>query len=241
MGARFGPPDELHPFLDQGLTRPVRRMRLAGDDELHRALRIGEQAQQSLRIVQQQIGSLVGGEAARKTQRQGVGIEQLFRLVDRLGRRARRRPAAGTGARARSRPATSLAAVRSSRASRRGCGGCPAPESPSSPASGPCRRPPSRGRRPAAESQVGMWTPLVTCPTGTSLFGPAREERREDPPADLAVQATDAVDRAAAADRQVGHVERLRRVVWILAAQSQQIVERNAELLPRRSRRDTAR
>ena len=42
VGADFGPPDEMHPFLDQGLSRLVRRMRLARDDELHRALRIGQ-------------------------------------------------------------------------------------------------------------------------------------------------------------------------------------------------------
>ena len=75
MGAGLGLADELYPFLDQGLPRLVRRMGLAGDDELHRALRIGQQAQQSLRVVQQQVRSLVGGEAARKAQRQRVGIE----------------------------------------------------------------------------------------------------------------------------------------------------------------------
>jgi len=33
------------------------------------------------------------------------------------------------------------------------------------------------------------------------------------------------------ADRQIGHVKRLRRVIRVLAAQSQQVMERNAELL----------
>ena len=42
MGADLGLPDEMNPFLDQRLPRLVRRMRLAGDDELHRALRIGQ-------------------------------------------------------------------------------------------------------------------------------------------------------------------------------------------------------
>ncbi len=41
MGAGLGPPDEMCPFLNQRLPRLVRRMGLAGDDELHRALRIG--------------------------------------------------------------------------------------------------------------------------------------------------------------------------------------------------------
>ena len=33
--------NELYPFLNQGLSRQVRRMSLARNDELHRALRIG--------------------------------------------------------------------------------------------------------------------------------------------------------------------------------------------------------
>ena len=34
--------DEFDPFLDQGLPRTIRRMSFSGDDELHRALRIGQ-------------------------------------------------------------------------------------------------------------------------------------------------------------------------------------------------------
>ena len=63
------------PFLNQRLARLVRRMGLAGKDELHRALRIGQQAQQSLRVVQQQVRPFVGREAPRKAQRQCVGIK----------------------------------------------------------------------------------------------------------------------------------------------------------------------
>ena len=40
MGTCLGPTDEMHPFLNQRLPRPVCRMSLAGDDELHRSLRI---------------------------------------------------------------------------------------------------------------------------------------------------------------------------------------------------------
>ena len=76
-----------------------------------------------------------------------------------------------------------------------------------------------------------MWTPLVTCPTGTSSSGQCGNSGSKDVPAHFPVQATHAVDRPAAADRQIGHVETLRRVVRVLAAQGQQIVERDAELL----------
>ena len=37
MAARFGPPDEMRPFLNHGLPRLVSRMGFAGNDELHRA------------------------------------------------------------------------------------------------------------------------------------------------------------------------------------------------------------
>ena len=90
MGARLGLPDEVRPVPNESLSSLVRRMRLAGDDELHRTLGIGQQAKQPRRVVEQQVGPLVGGEAARKAQRQGVGIEEMPGGFDFLGRRARR-------------------------------------------------------------------------------------------------------------------------------------------------------
>ena len=62
------------------------------------------------------------------------------------------------------------------------------------------------------------------------VLWPVRKERLEDVPAHLPVQATHAVDRPAPADRQIGHVETFRRVVWVLAAQGQQIADSNAKL-----------
>ena len=53
MGTRLGLPDEMHPFPNQGLPRLVRRMRLAGDDELHGALRMGQETKQSRRVMEQ--------------------------------------------------------------------------------------------------------------------------------------------------------------------------------------------
>ena len=66
---------------------------------------------------------------------------------------------------------------------------------------------------------------------GHFVRGPVRKERLKEMPADFPVQATHAIDRPAPADRQIGHVETLRRVVRVLAAQGQQIVEWYAELL----------
>src|SRR5512135_320873 len=49
--------------------------------------------------------------------------------------------------------------------------------------------------------------------------------------AHLLVQTAHAIDRAASADRQIGHIKGFKRVSRVLAAQGQQILERNAELV----------
>ena len=43
--------DEAHPRLDHGLPFLIVRMRLAGENELHRTVGIGEQAREPLRVV----------------------------------------------------------------------------------------------------------------------------------------------------------------------------------------------
>src|SRR5206468_7753837 len=58
---------------------------------------------------------------------------------------------------------------------------------------------------------------------------PAGKERLEDAPAHLAVQAAHAVDRTAAPDGEIRHVEWLVRVVRILPAEREEIVQRDAE------------
>src|SRR5713226_7051795 len=58
---------------------------------------------------------------------------------------------------------------------------------------------------------------------------PTREERLEDAPAHLAMQAAHAVDRAAAPDGEIRHVEWFIRVVRILPAEREDIVERDAQ------------
>jgi len=78
MGARLGPPYEMGPFLNQGLPRPVRRMSLTGKDELHRPLSIGQQAKQSLRVVQQQVWPLVGRERRAKPSVKALGSNRCL-------------------------------------------------------------------------------------------------------------------------------------------------------------------
>ena len=77
MGPGVRPLNETGPFLNNGLPRLIRRMGLSGKDELHRALRIGQQADQPFRVVQEQIGSLVGCETPRKAQGQRIGIQDM--------------------------------------------------------------------------------------------------------------------------------------------------------------------
>ena len=68
---------------------------------------------------------------------------------------------------------------------------------------------------------------------GHFVLRPVRKKRLKEMPADFPMQAAHAIHRPAAADRQIGHVETFGRVVRILAAQGQQIVEGNAEFLLR--------
>ncbi len=67
--------DEVIPLFDECLSRLVLRMCFAGENQLHRTLRIAQQANQPLRIVQQKIGPLVSRKAARKSHRQHMFIE----------------------------------------------------------------------------------------------------------------------------------------------------------------------
>src|SRR5450755_678053 len=60
---------------------------------------------------------------------------------------------------------------------------------------------------------------------------PAREKWLEKMPAHLLMQTTDAVDCRATADCEIGHIEALRSVLWVLAPQGEQILKRDTQLL----------
>jgi hypothetical protein len=240
MGARLGPPDEMRSIPGSGLARLVLRMRLAGDDELHRALRIAQQTKQPLRVVQQQVRPLVGREAARKAQRQRVGIKQMLRPSTASGDA----PEAASCRDNRSRAYSTrdlLAAVRNcqslaSETRRMSCS-----RFPSSPASGLCHRP-FRPEIVGCRRVPGRHVDSVGHMSDRHfVLRPVREKRLKEVPADFPVQATHAIHRPAPADCQIGHVETLRRVVRVLAAQGQQIVERYAELSSPRTLRGIAR
>ena len=137
----------------------------------------------------------------------------------------------------RSRAYSTRASTRGSceiaKASRRRRGEYSAPDSLPIPASGLFRKLRSKDSSAGAESHVGMWTPLVTYPTGTSSSGHRGKSGWKNLPAHLPVQSAHAIHRPTAANRQIRHIEWLRRVVWVLASEGQEIVNRNAELLLR--------
>ena len=195
-------------------------MRLARENQLHRPLRIGEQPNQPIRIVQQQVGPLVGREAPRESQRQRVVIEdrrQPPTCGSALGGELTRialmhmRPISVFARFVAHLPelrVAQLAHVIRDLLDRR--------------ASVPCRRPSSTEHRPPPSP-----TSAHECRWSRSRPAPPRCGQRgnsglKDPPAHFAVQPADSVDRAAAAHRQVGHVERLRGIVRVLPAQRQQ-------------------
>jgi hypothetical protein len=60
---------------------------------------------------------------------------------------------------------------------------------------------------------------------------PARKEWLKEPPTYLPMQATHTIDRPATADGQIRHVKILCRVMRVLTAQGQEIVEWDAEFV----------
>ena len=65
-----------HP-LGERLAAGVARMGLAGVDDLHRPLGVVDQPVEAVEILEQQVGPLVGGEAAGEAEGERVGNERL--------------------------------------------------------------------------------------------------------------------------------------------------------------------
>ena len=66
---------EIENRADQLLAFVVGWVGLAGEDELHRMLRVLDQRRDPPNVAQDQRSALVGGEAAGKTDSQGLGVE----------------------------------------------------------------------------------------------------------------------------------------------------------------------
>jgi hypothetical protein len=167
---------QCDPRLDHTLAFIVGRMGLAGEDELDGALPIAEQSAQAIGVVQQQIRALVGSEPTGKAECENIGVEHLLGRDNGLWWIAARaklpsQTAAGAldkGAAAGTAHAQSSSSVRL------------ATRPASSSGADRHRSLPQaivQRRSASGESQVGTWTPLATCPTGTSHSGQPENKR----------------------------------------------------------------
>ena len=82
--AELGVAHHARDLLQDSLSRLVVRMRLAGEQELHRALGIVDHRGQALDVGEDQVGALVGGEPAREADGQRIGREHFVQPVERL-------------------------------------------------------------------------------------------------------------------------------------------------------------
>ena len=204
------------------------RVRLAGEDQLHRAVVVAEQRQRAVDVAQQQVEPLVGRDAAGEADREHVGVERRRRPRGRT--RACRRGRGG-----RSRCASRTRSISSRRCARRAAhssaSGMRVDAAPRSPGRrrGPSSRRRGGGRAARASGapiQVGMWTPLVTCAIGTSSTGAVGPQVVPHLARDLAVAGADAVGDPARAQRELGHAERLGLLVGVRAAAADERVRR---------------
>ena len=72
----------LEDALQVVLGRLVGGMRLAGEHDLHGLIDVVEDPRQAIRVVEDHLGALVGGEAPRVAERERLGIEHRARRDD---------------------------------------------------------------------------------------------------------------------------------------------------------------
>src|SRR5436190_3535200 len=63
-------------------------MRLAGEENLHRSIRGGDDAAQALEVAEEEVGPLVRGEAAGEAERERVRVEEGLDAPEVVGRAA---------------------------------------------------------------------------------------------------------------------------------------------------------
>ena len=218
-------------------SAPCRRRRpggLAGDDQLHRPVRVEQHGAQPVRVAQHQRQPLVGGHAAGEPDGEDVRVEDV-RRSSRAPARTRRAAATPRGpAGAPRRPAGRAACVRSSHSVERPTARRPVVRA----------RPPARGWRRAARtargpSQVRPCTPLVTDPIGTSSASKPRPQVANMPRDTAPCSLRHAVGALGQPQAHVRHVEHARVV---LGAEGEDAVGRHArqQRRPRRRRRSSA-
>ncbi len=95
VAGNIGARGEPLPFAEQRLACAIGGVRLAGNQQLHRVIAMGEEARQPFRVLQQQVGAFVGGEAPGKAQRQPLRMQARAGEFDLRRRGAVHREAAG--------------------------------------------------------------------------------------------------------------------------------------------------
>ena len=223
---------EPHDLLHEPFTAVVGRVRLAGDDDLHRTVRVEQDRPQPRRVAQHQGQPLVGRRPAGRNRWSGCPGPGSTRSspVRPPSRRAAAascgpwpwpsRPAAGATCSAAPRAVSedTLSAAGHSGADARSC------QSAMSAARSYISR----------AAQVGRCTPLVTDPIGTSSGVEARVQRREHVPRHRAVQLGHPVRPLGEPQPHVRHVEPARVV---LGTQRDDLVDDQAGQQPGHARR----
>ena len=203
---------EPHHLLDQLLAAVVGGVRLAGDHDLHRPLRVEQQLGQPLRVAQHQRQPLVGRHPAGEADRQHVLVQRRRRSRSARPRRRRagaRRRAAAAGPRPPAGPRSTAADLPDPAGPRPIWAQAPVLGSPAwPPGAGTVRgRAPRQRRGSRCATQVGACTPLVTEPIGTSAVSNPGHRPGEHLPADRAVQLAHAVHPLGQPHAHHGHVE----------------------------------
>src|SRR5580658_1510781 len=226
--SNFRAASKLKPLPDHLLSLGILRMSLACKHELNRPLSIRQDVEKPRRIMQEKVWAFVRGKATGKSQSQSIVIKDQRCLREVFRRRS---------------PSCQLTAVKSSNVLNErpaaicaelpeaGIAGCtnillcvchcsvPALFSAGKFPQTVCfGRVPGRGVH-----SVGHVRYRNLC------FRPPGKEGLEEPPAYLTVQFAYAVDGAAAADRQIGHIEGFGRVLAIAPPQRKKLVDRNRQ------------
>ncbi len=76
---------QLEDVLDHLLPGPIGRVRLPGDDDLHRLVGVREDARHAVLVAEEQVRSLVGGEAPREADDQRVRVEAGAEPAEHVG------------------------------------------------------------------------------------------------------------------------------------------------------------
>ena len=220
--------------LDQLLARLVGGVGLAGEDELHRPLRIVDHLGHAVDVVEEQVGPLVGGEPPGEADGEDVRIEDVPRGLDHFVALAAAAALAAEPAADEGQHQVLQGVVRFPKLARIDVVDAL-----------PDLRIAEPGHPAGLEVAVVKLHHLVGQPGGNVdavgdvadgdlLLRPPRPEMGPHPPRDVAVQVAHGVGPPRELQPQHGHAERLVLVLRLDAAQAHQLLEGDAQLVAQR-------